>query len=418
MDFGLLMPEINSGRIYAGPGSGPMLAAAAAWDGVAAQLESAASGYFSEISRLSGQTWFGPSSMRMAAAAAPYVAWLHASAATAAKTAGQAYAAAAAYEAAYAMTVPPPVIAANRAQLMALIATNFFGQNTPAIAATEAQYAEMWVQDATAMYVYAADSSAASTLTNYNEPPQTTTENGQGAQTMAQTAANTTTAHTQTAMQQLSSTNATANSISYTPPASVDPSIPPGGTATVPPLSIITIGTNTHMVVDSGTVLVSPTNGVGGFLVTAHSSIILNPGSTFLALPGWSEGGTPVSGLITVGAQTVTLTPTHPLIGAAGTLSTGSVTLGAQSAVTTANDTATGIAGLAGATITNTAGTVSYTNIPAPALAALSSTPSLAGTAGIQPQLDADRLAEWARRLAGVDLSVDLATEAAPGIAG
>ena len=74
MDFGLLPPEINSARMYAGPGSGPMLAAAAAWDATAAQLESAASGYFSEISGLAGQTWFGPSSMRMAAAAAPYVA--------------------------------------------------------------------------------------------------------------------------------------------------------------------------------------------------------------------------------------------------------------------------------------------------------------------------------------------------------
>jgi PPE-repeat protein len=68
MDFGLLPPEINSARMYAGPGSGPML------DATAAQLESAASGYFSEISGLAGQTWFGPSSMRMAAAAAPYVA--------------------------------------------------------------------------------------------------------------------------------------------------------------------------------------------------------------------------------------------------------------------------------------------------------------------------------------------------------
>ncbi len=43
---------------------------------------------------------------------------------------------------AFAMTVPPPVIAANRAELMALVATNFLGQNTPAIAATEAQYGE------------------------------------------------------------------------------------------------------------------------------------------------------------------------------------------------------------------------------------------------------------------------------------
>ncbi len=143
MDFGLLPPEINSARIYAGPGSGPMLAAAAAWDATAAQLESAASGYFSEISGLAGQTWLGPSSMRMAAAAAPYVAWLNSGAAQAVQTSAQAYAAAAAYEAAFAMTVPPPVIAANRGQLMALIATNFFGQNTAAIAATEAQYGEM-----------------------------------------------------------------------------------------------------------------------------------------------------------------------------------------------------------------------------------------------------------------------------------
>ncbi|WP_140908204.1 PPE domain-containing protein, partial [Mycobacterium tuberculosis] len=28
MDFGALPPEINSGRMYCGPGSGPMLAAA------------------------------------------------------------------------------------------------------------------------------------------------------------------------------------------------------------------------------------------------------------------------------------------------------------------------------------------------------------------------------------------------------
>jgi PPE-repeat protein len=142
MDFGLLPPEVNSGRMYAGPGAAPMLAAAAGWDAVSAQLESTASGYSSEVSGLAGR-WFGPSSMRMAAAAAPYAAWLQATGAQAAQTAAQGYAAAAAYEAAFAMTVPPPVIAANRALLMALIATNFFGQNTPAIAATEAHYVDV-----------------------------------------------------------------------------------------------------------------------------------------------------------------------------------------------------------------------------------------------------------------------------------
>src|SRR6202034_3792788 len=115
----------------------------------------------------------------------------------------QAYAAAATYEAAFAMTVPPPAIAANRSLLMALIATNFFGQNTSVIAATETQYMAMWAQDATAMYTYAATSTAASTLSPYNDPPRTTNESGQGAQTraLAQTTANTTSAHMQTLVQ-------------------------------------------------------------------------------------------------------------------------------------------------------------------------------------------------------------------------
>jgi PPE-repeat protein len=86
----------------------------------------------------------------------------------------------AAYEAAFAMTVPPPVIAANRALLLALIATNFFGQNTPAIMATEAQYFEMWAQDATAMYGYASASTVASTVTPFTPAPDTTTSSDGG----------------------------------------------------------------------------------------------------------------------------------------------------------------------------------------------------------------------------------------------
>lgn len=147
MDFGVLPPEINSGRMYAGPGSGPMLAAAAAWDGLATELQSTAADYGSVISVLTG-VWSGQSSGTMAAAAAPYVAWMSATAALAREAAAQASAAAAAYEAAFAATVPPPVVAANRAELAVLAATNIFGQNTGAIAAAEARYAEMWAQDA------------------------------------------------------------------------------------------------------------------------------------------------------------------------------------------------------------------------------------------------------------------------------
>ncbi|UQX09413.1 PPE family protein [Candidatus Mycobacterium methanotrophicum] len=185
MDFALLPPEVNSGRMYAGPGAGPMLAAAAAWEALAAELTTSATGYQSVTSELTGSEWLGCASASMAAAVSPYLTWLHASAAVAEQAAAQAMAAAAAYEAAFAMTVPPPVIEANRALLMALVATNFFGQNTPAIMATEALYGDMWAQDAVAMYGYAADSARATALTPFSQPPTTVNPAGLSEQVSA-----------------------------------------------------------------------------------------------------------------------------------------------------------------------------------------------------------------------------------------
>ena len=226
LDFGALPPEINSGRIYSGPGAAPMLAAAATWDALAAELSATAVGYGSVVNELTSGKWHGPSSISMAKAAAPYVTWLHATAAQAEETAAQAKEAAAAYELAFAMTVPPPVIAANRSLLMALVATNFFGQNTPAIAATEADYAEMWIQDAVAMYGYAGSSSAASTLTQFSPPPPTTDSAGLAAQsaTVAQAAGSSAGAQ-QTALFQLTSAVPAALQQLAVPTASADPLI-------------------------------------------------------------------------------------------------------------------------------------------------------------------------------------------------
>ncbi|GLB89180.1 PPE family protein [Mycobacterium kiyosense] len=172
MFYAAFPPEINSGRIYSGPGSGPMLAAAAAWNGLAAELQATAMSYSSVIAGLTSGPWVGPSSLAMAAAATPYVAWMSSTAAQAAQAAEQAVAAASAYEAAFAGHVPPSQIAANRSYLATLVATNLFGQNTAAIAATEAQYGEMWAQDAVAMDGYAASSAAATDITPFTEPPQ------------------------------------------------------------------------------------------------------------------------------------------------------------------------------------------------------------------------------------------------------
>jgi PPE-repeat protein len=162
-----------------------MRAAAAAWDGLASELSSTVSAYSSIISTLTTGDWVGPSSLTMAAAVAPYLSWMQGTAAQAAEAATQATAAATAYETAFAAHVPPTEVAANRTQLASLVATNLFGQNTPAIAATEIQYAEMWAQDALAMDSYTGSSQAAATVTPFTPPPQTTSIGGLAAQAAA-----------------------------------------------------------------------------------------------------------------------------------------------------------------------------------------------------------------------------------------
>ena len=204
IDYGALPPEINSARMYAGAGAGPMLAAAGAWDVLAQELSLTAAALDMTIADLTA-TWHGPSAATMAAAALPFTTWFKATAAQAELAASQAKAAAAAFEAAFAMTVPPPVVLANRMQLMALIATNFFGQNTPAIAATEAHYAAMWAQDAVAMYGYLGGSAAASQLSEFTPPPQTTNPAGPAGQAAAttQAAGNSAASQTLTAAQSI-----------------------------------------------------------------------------------------------------------------------------------------------------------------------------------------------------------------------
>lgn len=208
LDYGALPPEINSARMYSGPGSGSMLAAAAGWDVLANGLESASRSYSSVISQLQGQSWSGGASVAMSSAAAPYVAWMTNAGAQAEEAAGQARAAAAAYETALAATVPPQLVEANRTQLTQLVATNVFGQNTALIGTTEAAYQEMWAQDSAAMYGYAGSSSAATTLRQFNEPPQTTTAGGQSAQAaaMGQATGESATGDAQSTLSRLAST--------------------------------------------------------------------------------------------------------------------------------------------------------------------------------------------------------------------
>lgn len=184
MTFMMFPPEINSGLIYTGPGSSSLATAATAWQSLAAELSTAAAGYQSVITNLTTGPWLGPSSAALAAAAAPYVAWINATAAQTEQAGAQAAIGAAAFETARAASVPPAVIAANRALLAALVATNILGQNTPAIAATEAHYMEMWAQDGAAMDTYAvASQQTTGSLPQHTPAPEVS--NGAPAQAAA-----------------------------------------------------------------------------------------------------------------------------------------------------------------------------------------------------------------------------------------
>jgi PPE-repeat protein len=247
MDFGVLPPEVNSARMYVGQGSTPMITAASAWAWLASELDSAATGYDNVITQLTSEEWLGPASMRMAEAAAPYVAWMRTTAAQAEQAAAQARAAVDAYETTFAATVPPPLVEANRVQLSQALSTNVLGQNTPVIAQLEAQYGEMWSQDAAAMYGYAGRGATAAKVTPFTQPVQTTNPAGQAMQAGAVTQAAGTSAGTDTQSQLLSSM-----------PRALQDLASPGSSSADPPSSIVDL-LEQNPVVDLWSTYMSPT---------------------------------------------------------------------------------------------------------------------------------------------------------------
>jgi PPE-repeat protein len=299
IDFGAFPPEFNSARMYAGPGPISLIGAALAWDGLAAELHTAASCYRSVIAGLMTGRWMGPSSLTMASAFAPYMAWTAGAAARAAEAAGQARLAVEIYEAAFVMTVPPPAVAANRVQLATLMATNFFGQNSAAIAATEAQYGEMWAQDAAAMYAYASGSAAACDVTPFNPPPDVTDPAGLGNQASAVTQATT-----------LADTQHVANVVSAVPNALQSLSSPmSAGTATIADTAA---GTGT-----------TAANSTANSLMSSLSS----------SLPGYlSASATPLYGMSSVLAMAQTAQGLAKAAGDGALAAAGTVASGAASA--------------------------------------------------------------------------------------
>ncbi|MDQ2627775.1 MAG: PPE family protein [Actinomycetota bacterium] len=300
MDFGVLPPEINSARIYAGGGPGSLLAAATAWQELAGELNSAAASYASVIAGLTTGSWAGPSSAAMAAAASPYITWLNATGAQAQQAAAQVSAAVSAYETAFAATIPPPLITANRSLQATLTATNILGQNTAAIATTEADYLEMWAQDTAAMYGYAGASAVATRVSPFTSPPQTTDPSGQAC---SASAAATTGADAETLMTQgpqlISATPAALQTLAA--PATETPAN--GSAASLSGLTSLTMPLRMAMMPMTMLMrmLMSGTNGAKGAAAGAAAPIAasgaLTSGSGTVTLTGLTSGQAATAGL-------------------------------------------------------------------------------------------------------------------------
>ena len=195
MSFITLPPEITSALIHSGPGAGSWLVASRAWERLGTDLEDSIRDYAPVLSSLT-EAWHGPSAAAMTQAVGPYVTWLRTTAQQCQQLSLSAQVAAAAFGSTLVSVVHPSVVAANRAQLVHLLATNAFGMNLPAIAATEAQYQVMWANNSSAIFRYQAASAQALPVSQFTSPPTITTATGAATQASAVPATTSTAAPT------------------------------------------------------------------------------------------------------------------------------------------------------------------------------------------------------------------------------
>ncbi|MCV7199658.1 PPE family protein [Mycobacterium angelicum] len=173
MSFCVSAPEVISAQIHSGPGSEPMLAAAAAWDGLGGELGSAAASFSSLISGLAEGPWQGSAAKAMTAVAGQYSQWLNRAATEAGGAALQAKVVASSFETVRTAVTHPLAVAANRLRMRMLAISNLFGFNAPAIAAADAEYEGMWAHNVGAMAgYYSAVSAVAAKLSPWQQALQ------------------------------------------------------------------------------------------------------------------------------------------------------------------------------------------------------------------------------------------------------
>ncbi|MEB3033346.1 PPE domain-containing protein [[Mycobacterium] nativiensis] len=168
-DAAAVTPEINHTLMVTGDQGASLVAAAAAYEALADMLmaELTAMGMNTATTAMVG--WQGPGGLMMQMSAAEFMAVCGLASAWIRIGQIQAAEVAAAHTMAVDSMIPAEVCLTNRSTQAGLVASNFFGQNTPGIIALDAQYfLDFWVQNATARTGYG---SVVSTATAALAPP-------------------------------------------------------------------------------------------------------------------------------------------------------------------------------------------------------------------------------------------------------